>query len=169
MRLDLVTFSGMIIGTLLAQFIWTAFSAAADAPIARKPKNSTITVQSSPDVTPERARRIAATVWPALSQREVDDVTARAKQQGPQAITIYCVDEAKCGDLVSSLENAFESAHWTVATRYTSSMIPAGMVASPKALKALSTIDPGYSLSADPEPDKSEDIMIGEKPKGRLE
>lgn len=120
-------------------------------------------------VSPAKAKRLAATLWPELSQREVDDVTAKAKSAGKGSIKIFCIDEVKCGDLASSLENAFESARWTVEVRYTSGMIPPGMMASPAALKLLGTIDPGFGLSQYPDPELTEIITIGEKPRGRLE
>lgn len=120
-------------------------------------------------VSPAKARRLAQTLWPELSQAELDRVTARAQAIGPTRIRIFCFDEVKCGDLASSLENAFESAHWTVEVKFTPSMIPDGMQASPKALDALSTIDPGFSLTKQDEPEPEESITIGVKPKGRLE
>ncbi len=120
-------------------------------------------------VNAAKSRLEAKTVWPALSQREVDDITARAKAQGKGAVNIFCYNEAKCADLALAFENAFESARWTVAVRFTSAMIPPGMLASPKVIKTLATIDPGYGLSEDPEPEAVESISIGEKPQGRLE
>lgn len=155
----------------VAAFAYVAISRtlAADAATMRRPKNSTITVLSSPDITPARAKRLAATVWDALSQAEVDDVTARAKTAGKSSVRIFCFDESKCGDLASSLENAFESAHWQVVVRYTASMVPDGMEASAGVIKTLVAIDPGYGLSAFPDKEPTELITIGEKPQGRLE
>lgn len=120
-------------------------------------------------VSAAKARLNAKTIWPALSQREVDDITARAKAQGKNSLNIFCYDDAKCGELALGLENAFESAHWTVSVRFTPAMIPPGFQASPKVIKTLATIDPGFGLSEDPEPEAVESISIGEKPQGRLE
>jgi hypothetical protein len=127
----------------------------------------------SPIVNAAKAKRQAVTIWPALSQREVNDVTARAKQlaggtaatgEAKPKLNIFCYDETKCGDLASSLENAFESARWTVNVRYTASMIPPGLQASPKVIKTLATIDPHFGLGEDPEPEAIESITIGERP-----
>lgn len=148
----------------------TSIMFAADRVVTKKPRNSTITIQAPANMTPARAKRTAATVWPELTQIEVDDVTARAKAIGKETLRIFCFDEVKCGDLTSSLENAFESAHWTVVVKYINTgMIPEGMEASPKALKALATIDPGFSRMKMEDPEPGETITIGAKPQGRLE
>lgn len=124
-------------------------------------------------VVKAKAKRQAVTIWPALSQREVNDVTVRAGNlaqsvgatgDGKPKLNIFCYDEAKCGALASSLENAFESARWNVVVRYTAAMIPPGMQASPKVIKALATIDPHFGLGEDPEPEAIESITIGERP-----
>lgn len=120
-------------------------------------------------VSVAKARLNARTIWPALSQREVNDITARAKAMGKSSVNIFCYSDEKCGELALGLENAFESARWTVAVRFSPSMIPPGLQASPKVIKTLATIDPGYGLSEDPEPEAIESISIGEKPQGRLE
>lgn len=109
-----------------------------------------------------KAKRAAMTVWPALSQREIDATTARAKGAGAGSVKIFCFDEVKCGDLASSLENAFESARWKVEVRYTAAMIPPGMLASDQ-VRGLLVIGPQFGLQADPEPDGSETITIGER------
>lgn len=121
-------------------------------------------------LTPAQERRKAETTWSELPQKTVDDITAKAKAAGAGTVRIFCFDEAKCGDLASNLENAFESARWKVDVRYTASMIPPGFLASDKVLQLLGSIDKSYGVSRDPEPDTVETITIGEKPaKGRLE
>lgn len=136
-------------------------AAAAEVPL---PKSRTANI-----VTAAKARLNARTIWPALSQREVDDITARAKAMGKSSVNIFCFNDEKCGELALSLENAFESARWTVAVRFSAQMIAPGLQASPKVIKTLATIDPGFGLSEDPEPEAIESITIGEKLQGRLE
>lgn len=91
-------------------------------------------------ISPAKAARLAKTVWPELTQAEVDGLTVKLKDK-PGEVTIFCLDDAKCGDLVLSLDNAFESAHWKT-TLANSQMVPPGVISS--------SADPGViSSSAD--------------------
>lgn len=57
------------------------------------------------------------TVWAALDQSEVDAITAGLKEIPDgmrRPIQIVCGDRGECGELALDLENAFESAKWTV-------------------------------------------------------
>jgi hypothetical protein len=80
-------------------------------------------------VSPAKAARIAKTVWPELSQAEVDHLTSRLGILRPGKVTIFCIDDAKCGDLALNLENAFETAHWQVSVQ-NSPMVPPGIISS---------------------------------------
>jgi hypothetical protein len=117
-----------------------------------------------------KVRRIEATTWPEMTQKQVDAVTVGAKQIGQKTVTVFCYDDAKCSDLALNLENAFETAHWKVDVK-NSTMLPKGITASSKELvdmlngataKAYDIVrDADYSGAGD------EYVTIGEKPKAR--
>ena len=67
-----------------------------------------VTAPAGP-TSPAKAQRLAKTVWPELSQAEIDALAVKLKDK-PGHVTIFCIDDARCGDLASNLENA-ESAH----------------------------------------------------------
>lgn len=116
------------------------------------------------DLTTMKADRLAKSIWPALSQSEVDNVTKLAKAQRPGTVKVFCYEETKCDELALSIENAFESAHWKIEVRFVNGgMIPPGFLASKKAIKLLTNIDPAYRLDRYPDDEPTEIITIGEK------
>lgn len=58
-------------------------------------------------------KRQLAQQWGDLDQKEIDAITSLLLQ-GVQKVplTIFCQDDALCGDLQLDFDNAFESAHW---------------------------------------------------------
>lgn len=102
------------------------------------------------DVSPAKARLIAATTWPEMEQGEVDALTAAAKPIGG-TVMIFCHEEAKCGDLALNLDNAFESAHWTSSVHMFQNL-PGGMAASSKELAAMLNAATGgrFDVGVDP-------------------
>lgn len=63
-------------------------------------------------------KSISRDQWPEIDQFTINKLTAAL--QGVAALSdrfpvvIFCQNEFKCGDLALNIENAFESAHWTV-------------------------------------------------------
>lgn len=117
-----------------------------------------------------KVRRIEATTWPQLTQKQVDAVTAGANQIGKKTITVFCYDDAKCSDLALNLENAFETAHWKVDVK-NSAMLPKGMTASSKELVDMlnGATAKAYDIVRDADYNGAGDeyVTIGEKPKAR--
>lgn len=153
----------------LVNVVAVALTAFLTVHLVRPPQVIAVHVNSTADVTEAKVKRLAATTWRDLEQREVDTITVALRKlplQPPGVVTIFCFDEAKCGALSSSLENAFESAHASIEVRYTAGMIPPGFVVSSQLLlNALG--DTGASLGAtvDPTPEPGHYITIGEKPR----
>lgn len=97
--------------------------------------------------SPAKAQRLAKTVWPELSQSEIDSLTVKLKGKLGQ-VTIFCIDDARCGDLASNLENAFESAHWETAVT-NSAMVPPGIISSSADLVVMLNASTGLSVKLD--------------------
>lgn len=81
------------------------------------------------------------TEWPELSQKEVDAITAAlnaASEWRTAKIAIFCVEQARCGDLALNFDNAIESAHSQIETqlRFSPGIDP-GLTAKPQALVDL--------------------------------
>lgn len=78
----------------------------------------TITAQNLPAIYDQRlVRRDArrhARIWPDLNQNEINTITTGLKTLKARPIVVLCSDEKYCGDLAADLENAFESAKWTI-------------------------------------------------------
>jgi hypothetical protein len=66
------------------------------------------------DAGSKAARRALASTWADLAQAEIDALGAWLKALPSANVTIFCADEAKCGDLQADFENALETAHWPV-------------------------------------------------------
>lgn len=80
------------------------------------------------------------TEWPELSQTEVDAITA-ALETAPQGgvkpkITIFCVEQARCGDLALNFDNALESAHFETEMKFSPAIDP-GLTANPIGLVSV--------------------------------
>jgi len=63
--------------------------------------------------------RSAQANWGEMQQAEVDKLTSLLKAIDPaqkESVVVFCGDNSTCGDLALDLENAFESAHWTINT-----------------------------------------------------
>lgn len=123
-----------------------------------------ITAPAGP-VSPAKAARLAKTVWPELEQAKIDALTARLKDK-PGQVTIFCLEDSKCGDLALNLENAFESAHWTTSV-LNSPMIPPGIISSSADLAAVLAETTDLSVKLDTENKNAgpgEYIAIGAKP-----
>lgn len=56
--------------------------------------------------------RQAAATWGELAQTEVDALTVALKSLPKTPVTIFCQDDAKCGDMQLDFDNAFETAKW---------------------------------------------------------
>lgn len=79
---------------------------------------TTLTMQNLPGVYDprivKRDSRRQARIWPDLNQNEIDTITTGLKTLKARPIVVLCSDEKYCGDLAADLENAFESAKWTI-------------------------------------------------------
>lgn len=74
---------------------------------------SVVTYAGSRPMTARKAQLVAKTVWPEMEQSDIDKLTATVKDlPGEHRVTIFCIEETKCGDLALNLDNAFETAHW---------------------------------------------------------
>lgn len=64
-------------------------------------------------------RRAIATAWGSLEQSEIDALSKALSEIAQRAkivpVKVFCESEAKCGDMQSDFENAFETAHWDVS------------------------------------------------------
>ena len=98
-------------------------------------------------ISPAKAQRLAKTVWPELTQAEIDALTLKLKDK-PGQVTIFCLEDSKCGDLALNLENAFESAHWTTAVA-NSPMVPPGIISSSADLVVMLNAATGLSVKLD--------------------
>lgn len=82
------------------------------------PKPQLVTVQQSGgELGQTTLARLSRDVWPEIAQSEVDrlsNLLDQVPKGARRAVTIFCQDDAKCGDLALNLENAFETARWTV-------------------------------------------------------
>lgn len=117
-----------------------------------------VTINSSlsrTEITPAKARHIAATTWPEMEQREIDALTAAMKKapHDGTSIQIFCHDESKCGDLALNLDNAFESAHWA-SSMHIFPNLPAGIAASSKELAAVLNAATGGRLDVTVDPER---------------
>lgn len=98
-----------------------------------------------------KARRLAATTWPEMEQREVDALTAAAKEVGG-TVVIFCHEEAKCGDLALNLDNAFESARWASEVKIFQGLPPGIMASTPKLASMLNAATGNrYEVGVDPD------------------
>jgi hypothetical protein len=120
------------------------------------------------EFSPARAKHIAAVTWPGLEQSEINAITATLKREPPGTLTIYCVSEAACGDLVLDLDNAFETAHWNTTLKTTPALLP-GFVVSNDGLAQLikGTVPSKFDVRVSAEAGDGPVISIGEKPKAR--
>lgn len=74
---------------------------------------SVVSYIGSKPMTARKASLVAKTTWPEMDQANIDKLTAAVKDlPGEHRVTIFCIEESKCGDLALNLDNAFESAHW---------------------------------------------------------
>jgi hypothetical protein len=71
-------------------------------------------VTDAKPLTDAKAAQLAKSVWPEMEQANIDKLTelVKAFPGSDHRVTIYCVEDTKCGDLALNLDNVFESAHW---------------------------------------------------------
>jgi hypothetical protein len=116
--------------------------------VTRAPEVTHIVTAPAGAVSPAKAAHLAKTVWPELTQAQVDALTAAVKGNKGK-VTIFCIDDAKCGDIALNLDNAFESAHWESLVR-NSPMVPPGVLTSSKALAdVLNAVEPSLAVRVD--------------------
>lgn len=65
----------------------------------------------SGQLTRAEQRQLAAQ-WGELDQKEVDALSELLKGIPKFPLTIFCVEDSRCGDLQLDFDNAFETAHW---------------------------------------------------------
>lgn len=79
------------------------------------------------------AQGLRKTEWPELMQAEVDTLTMIAKRtmvlDQVKKVTIFCVEQARCGDLALNFDNALESAHIDTDIQFSPVLDP-GLTAS---------------------------------------
>ena len=98
-----------IIASVVASGAAIGFVHIAHTPVVNVVNTTTV----AKPISPAKAAHAAKTVWPEMAQTDIDKLTtALNAMQGVHRVTIYCVEDAKCGDVALNLENAFESAHW---------------------------------------------------------
>lgn len=116
-------------------------------------------------VSPAKAARLAKTVWPELPQGQIDVLTTKLKDH-PGQVTIFCLEDDKCGDLALNLENAFESAHWTTFVK-NSPMVPPGIISSSAELVVMLNASTDLTVTLDRENKNTgpgDYIAIGARP-----
>ena len=97
---------------------------------------SVVSYMASKPMTARKALIVAKTVWPEMDQSDIDKLTVAVKDlPGDHRVTIFCIEETKCGEFALNLDNAFESAHWQ-SDIVDYSMIGPGITASSKELVA---------------------------------
>jgi hypothetical protein len=112
----------------------------------RAPEVTHVVSAPAAPVSAAKAAHLAKTVWSEMEQHAIDALTAAVKAK-PGQVTIFCVEESKCGDLALNLDNAFESAHWkSEVVNYP--LIPPGVGASSPELVAALT-DSGLDARLD--------------------
>jgi len=134
--------------------------------VTRTPEVTRVVSAPAGAISAAKAQRLAKTVWPELNQAEVDGLTAKLKEWGPGHVTIFCIEESKCGDLSLSLENAFESAHWITNTM-NSPMVPPGIISSSTDLVLMLNASTDLRVTLDRDNKNTgpgEYIAIGAKP-----
>lgn len=118
--------------------------------------------------TPADLRR-AWLRWPAMTQKEIDGLTAMLKAvKNPAPVQIVCKDPA-CEDLALNLDNAFESAKWKsnvmIGTQFG---VPEGVSGSSHQIVNMFNLATGGRYDAKVETVKSADgeyLLIGAKPR----
>lgn len=78
-------------------------------PVIVQPQTNVVTRSMAPT---KSELRLAAASWGNLDQKEIDAITAAVREIPKAPLTIFCQDDAKCGDMQLDFDNAFESAHW---------------------------------------------------------
>lgn len=131
------TMNRHIIPSIVASLVATA-SAIGFLHVEHKPVVNVVAAPAGP-VSPLKAAHIAKTVWPELAQADIDKLTAAVKGT-PGRVTIFCVEDSKCGDLALNLDNAFESAHWQSDVVDYSMIQPGIMTGSKSLLAALQSV-----------------------------
>lgn len=107
-------------------------------------------------------QRLVERTWPGLEQRQIDDITAALKAADTkQIVTIFCENEAYCGDLRDDFENALESAHWSVATEKPLIDTTAGMSTSSELLKSAIEAATGQGVNLIPKQAPYYALVIG--------
>lgn len=117
-----------VIPSIVASVIATLVAVGAER-ATRPPQVTQIVTAPAGPVSPAKAVRLAKTVWPELEQRQIDGLTKGLGTIKQVPVTIFCIDDAKCGDMVLNLDNALESAHWETSLQ-NSTMVPPGVRAS---------------------------------------
>jgi hypothetical protein len=135
-----------LIPSIVASFVAIAASVGFLS-VTRAPEVTRIVPAPAGYVSPAKAQRLAKTVWPEMQQAEIDALTLKLKDK-PGQVTIFCIDDARCGDLVLNLENAFESAHWQVASA-NSAMVPPGVISSSADLVVMLNASTGLIVKLD--------------------
>ncbi len=115
MRSIVTAIVGGIVGAALVTGVAETYRA------KHPPKPRTVYVMAEGDskgpAASVQAIRRAERTWPEIAQAEVDKLTEALKAV-PEAkrrpVVIFCQNDDRCGDLALNLENALESAHWTV-------------------------------------------------------
>ena len=126
---------------------------------------TTVVTAPAGSVSPAKAQRLAKTVWPELSQAEIDALTTKLKTIRGK-VTIFCLSDDKCGDLSLNLENAFENAHWETAVA-NSAMVPPGIISSSADMVLMLNDATGLSVKLDRDNKNAgpgEYIAIGARP-----
>ncbi len=121
-------------------------------------------------ISPEKAKRMAETMWPGMTQDEINALTAALKAlKGKVPVDIVCMNP-QCEDLALNLDNAFESAKWKsnvlVGTQFGG--VPPGITASSKLLADIlnGVTSNRYAVAVDQEKNGAgEYIAIGAKPR----
>lgn len=105
--------AGLLAGGIAAAGVSIAYR---PKPVVVQPQTTVISrAQDRVGANPTKSeqRRISA-AWGDLTQPEIDALTAELKKISKSEVVIFCMVDEYCADLGLDLENAFESAHWTV-------------------------------------------------------
>ena len=101
-----------VIPSIVASVVAVTAVIGYDQVVKHKPV-TVVTFTTAKPITDRKAALVAKTTWPEMDQANIDKLTAAVKDlPGEHRVTIFCIEESKCGDLSLNLDNAFESAHW---------------------------------------------------------
>ena len=150
-----------IVPSIVASLVATG-AAVGFVQVTHAPQISVVAAPAG-SVSAAKAAHLARTVWPELAQADIDRLTAAVKAD-PGEVTIFCVEDTKCGDLALNLDNAFESAHWTSKVVDYPLIQPGISTSSPELVALLNSVGLSARLDDNVHVISGQAIAIGARP-----